>query len=82
MPNATKVIAVTESLIPNVQPNIAATSPINAVNIPMTIIATIKQSQPKYFHFILIFYILYTRNAIKQQELTLIIFCWWNKCKY
>lgn len=53
MPIATRVIAVTESLIPSVQPNNAAKSPIIAVNIPIKIIETIKHNHPKKIIFYL-----------------------------
>lgn len=42
VPNATKTIAVTESLIPSVQPKCDATSPITAVTIPIEHIDTKK----------------------------------------
>lgn len=44
VPSATKTIAVTESLMPNVQPKCDATSPITAVTTPMQKIDTTKQT--------------------------------------
>lgn len=42
VPSATKTIAVTESLIPSVQPKCDATSPITAVTTPIQKIDTTK----------------------------------------
>lgn len=44
VPNATKTIAVTESLIPKVHPKCEATSPIIAVTTPIANIDTTKQT--------------------------------------
>lgn len=54
MPKATNVFAITESFIPIVQPSNVATSPTNAIKIPITIIATKKHSQPKQIKCLLI----------------------------
>lgn len=48
VPRATNTIAVTESLIPNVQPKCDATSPIIAVTTPIQNIDTTKQTYPPY----------------------------------
>lgn len=44
VPRATNTIAVTESLMPIVQPNIDATSPMTAVTTPIAKIDTTKQT--------------------------------------
>jgi hypothetical protein len=46
VPNATKLIAVTESLRPMVQPKWLARSPVAAVQRPMKAIDTIKHAHP------------------------------------
>ena len=46
VPNATKDIAVTLSLSPQLHPKCDAKSPITAVNKPIQPIETIKQAQP------------------------------------
>lgn len=46
VPRATKQIAVTESLIPKVQPKCEATSPMTAVTRPIHIIDTTKLKYP------------------------------------
>ena len=46
VPNATRVMAVTESLRPMTQPNIDARSPIMAVTAPMKMSATLKHTHP------------------------------------
>lgn len=47
VPKATKVIAVTESLMPNTHPNKVANSPTTPVTIPMNIKLTTKASHPR-----------------------------------
>lgn len=44
VPSATNTIAVTESLMPSVQPKWDATSPMTAVTIPIAIMDTTKQT--------------------------------------
>ncbi|VEL11329.1 unnamed protein product [Protopolystoma xenopodis] len=46
VPKATKVIAVTASVSPIEQPKPLARSPMMAVSKPITIMLTLKQSQP------------------------------------
>lgn len=46
VPNATKAMAVTESLSPTEQPKAEATSPMTAVRMPIQTIDITKQSQP------------------------------------
>lgn len=48
MPKATKQMAVTESLIPNVQPKCDATSPIIAVTTPIQKMDTTKHKYPPH----------------------------------
>lgn len=46
VPRATKIMAVTESLMPSVQPKWDATSPMMAVTTPMQKMDTTKQRYP------------------------------------
>jgi hypothetical protein len=49
VPRATKVMAVTVSFSPTVQPKWAATSPTSAVNTPIRMIETKKHAQPPQY---------------------------------